>query len=399
MMSIAKTGARGARGLDLLNFFLANAQTGFGPFIAVYLTAHAWTQEGIGFVLTLGTITAMCSQVPAGALVDAVARKRTLAGVGIVGVMLSAVLLAALPFELPVAAAQVLHGFTSVMLTPTIAAISLDLVGHAGLGERLGRNARFAALGNGLAAAAMGLFGTYLSERSVFVVTALLCLPALASLPFIGGHPREKGPSREHADWREVIVLLTDRRLLVFLSCVGLFHLGNAALLPLAAGVATQRFGPDASLIIAACIVVPQAIVALLSPWVGRTAQRHGRRPVLLLGWGAVAVNGGVLALRPAPWLLVGIEAISGVSGAVFGVMLPLIADDLTRGMHRFNLCIGILSLAMYAGAGSSTALAGWVAGAAGDQAAFLTLAAAGLLGTGLLWLAMPETRVEVEGA
>ncbi|HVQ73654.1 MAG TPA: MFS transporter, partial [Bradyrhizobium sp.] len=38
------------RGLDWFIFFLADVQTGFGPFIAVYLTTQKWTQVEIGFV-------------------------------------------------------------------------------------------------------------------------------------------------------------------------------------------------------------------------------------------------------------------------------------------------------------------------------------------------------------
>ena len=59
---------RGPRALDLLNFFVADVQTGFGPFVAVYLTTHKWTQVEIGFVLTLGTVVSLISQIPAGAL-------------------------------------------------------------------------------------------------------------------------------------------------------------------------------------------------------------------------------------------------------------------------------------------------------------------------------------------
>src|SRR5579863_7560305 len=176
---------RATRGLDLLNFFIAGEQTGFGPFIAVYLTARQWSQGEIGFALSLGTLTAMISQVPAGLLVDALRNKRVAVGAGIVAVGVAALLLAAWPALLPVLTAQAAHGFASCVLTPGIAAVSLELVGHAALGERIGRNARFAALGNGLAAGVMGLLGSYVAERAVFGLTALLCLPALATLPFI----------------------------------------------------------------------------------------------------------------------------------------------------------------------------------------------------------------------
>src|ERR1700748_1115271 len=177
---------RNPRALDLLNFFVADVQTGFGPFVAVYLTTHKWTQVQIGFALTLGTIVALVSQIPAGARVDATPNKRAAASGALVGVVIAALLLALQPTQLPVIIAQVLHAFASCVLTPAIAAISLHLVGYAALGERLGRNARFASIGNGLAAAVMGATGAYLSSRAVFVLTAALCIPALLCLLAIG---------------------------------------------------------------------------------------------------------------------------------------------------------------------------------------------------------------------
>ena len=79
--------ARGPRALDLLNFFVADVQTGFGPFVAVYLTTHKWTQIQIGFALTVGTVVSLISQLPAGALVDAARNKRVAAGGALLGVI------------------------------------------------------------------------------------------------------------------------------------------------------------------------------------------------------------------------------------------------------------------------------------------------------------------------
>ncbi|MGH7153813.1 MAG: MFS transporter, partial [Acetobacteraceae bacterium] len=147
---------RSLRALDLLNFFMADVQTGFGPFVAVYLSAHKWTEVDIGLALSLGTIVGVVSQLPAGAIVDAMANKRAAAGAAILAIMAAAVMLALQPVTFPVMAAEILHGVASCVLTPAIAAISLQLVGHATLGERLGRNAAFASIGNGLAAGVMG---------------------------------------------------------------------------------------------------------------------------------------------------------------------------------------------------------------------------------------------------
>jgi MFS family permease len=384
--------ARALRGLDLLNFFVSDVQTGFGPFIAVYLTERRWTQIDIGFALSLGTITAMLSQVPAGVLVDALRNKRGAVGFGIAAVIVSALLFAVRPTMLSVYAAEVLHGFASCVLTPAIAAVSLSLVGHAALGERLGRNARFSAIGNGIAAGVMGVAGSYVSAASVFWLTAALGAPALWALSTMG---RAEGEIEHHAplDWVAVRELLMDRRLLIFGGCVMLFHLSNAAMLPIAAGEVTKSAGYLADVIIAASIVVPQAVTAVLSPWAGRSAQAHGRRGVLLLGWAALPVRGVLLALLPGAWTLIGLQAISGLSAAVFGVMMPLIAADITRTNGRYNLCMGLLGLMVFVGATISTSFAGWLATISGNTAAFWGLSAAGLAGTLLVWFAMPETR------
>jgi hypothetical protein len=63
------------RGLDWLNFFLADVQTGVGPFLAIYLAGYGWNEERVGVALTVGGIAGILAQTPAGALVDQVHRK------------------------------------------------------------------------------------------------------------------------------------------------------------------------------------------------------------------------------------------------------------------------------------------------------------------------------------
>ncbi len=344
------------RGLDLLNFFLADVQTGFGAFIAVYLTAEKWTELQIGAILSIGTVATIVSQIPAGLLVDAMRNKRAAVAAGILSIAGAALLFAAAPFPLPVAIAEVLHGFASCALTPAIAALSLKLVGHAALGDRLGRNARFASMGSAVAAAVMGGLGTYVAPRAVFLMTAAIAVPALWALARIAPEPEPgsvSAPMRAAVpptDWAGVRALLSDRRLVAFAACVVMFHLANAAMLPIAASDVTASAGAYASLIIAVCIVVPQIVVAIASPWVGHHANLWGRRPLMLLGWAALPVRGLLFALLPAPWMIVGTQALDGVSAAVFGVMLPLVAADLTLRSGRFNLCIGIFGLATRCG-------------------------------------------------
>jgi len=66
------------RGLDWLNFLLADVQTGVGPFLAIYLAAYGWNEQRVGLALTIGGIAGIASQTPAGALVDRLKSKRAL---------------------------------------------------------------------------------------------------------------------------------------------------------------------------------------------------------------------------------------------------------------------------------------------------------------------------------
>jgi predicted MFS family arabinose efflux permease len=396
--------SRSQRGLDWFIFFLADVQTGFGPFIAVYLTTEKWTQAQIGLVLSIGGVVGLIGQMPGGAIVDAARSERLVAGLAIVAIGCSALGYAAWPIFPVVMTAATLHAAASCVLGPAIAAISLGLVGPLAIGERLGRNARFASLGNGVAAAVMGTCGYLLSSRSVFLVTFILALPTLLALSSIrereidaarahGAVPRETGSSRDGSRDTSVLGLLRRRPLLIFALGILLLQLGNAAMLPLMAGVVTTRSSQWAPVLIAACIIVPQAIVALMSPTVGAKAQVFGRRPLLLIGFAALVVRGLLFATVRDPYLLVAVQVFDGMTAAVFAVMVPLIVADVAFGSGHFNLAQGIVGTATGIGASLSTVLAGTISDRFGSSTAFLALAGIALLGLVTVLLLMPETR------
>jgi MFS family permease len=378
--------------------------TGFGPFVAVYLTSQKWTQLDIGLVLTIGGLVALVGQMPGGALVDAARSERLVAGAAITTIGTSALALAAWPIFPVVAGAAVLQAAAACVLGPAIAAISLGLVGHAAMGERLGRNARFASLGTGLAAVAMGATGYLISNQAVFLVTAAFVIPAVLALSLIrekeidpdrahGGIPGENTEPQPHRHALGLGDLLRRRPLVIFAACVMLFQLANAAMLPLMSSVVTMRASQWATVLVAACIVVPQLVVAAVSPWVGRSAQRRGRRPLLLLGFAAVPIRALLFATVSDPYLLVAVQLLDGVTAAVFGVMVPFVVADVTRGTGRFNLSLGIVGTAMGIGASLSTTLAGYVSDHFGSSVAFLGLAGIAAMGLALVWTLMPETR------
>jgi len=387
------------RGLDWFIFFLADVQTGFGPFVAVYLTTQKWTQVEIGTVLSIGGVVALIGQIPGGAIIDAAKSERLVAALAVITIGCAALAYAAWPVFAVVAVAATLHAAASCVLGPAIAAISLGLVGPLAIGERLGRNARFASLGNGFAAAVMGTVGYLLSSRSVFLVTFALVIPALFALSRIREH--EVDIARAHgevprtapeAKSTSVLALVRQRPLLIFAASVLLLQLANGAMLPLMAGVVTTRSSKWATVLIAACIIVPQAIVALTSPSVGRKAQQWGRRPLLLTGFAALALRGVMFASVHDPYVLVVVQVLDGITAAVFSVMMPLIVADIAFGSGHFNLAQGIVGTATGIGASLSTVLAGYISDHFGSSVAFAGLAAVALAGLALIFLAMPET-------
>ncbi len=394
---------RSLAGLDWLNFFTAEVQTGFGAFIAVYLTLHHWTGLAIGSVLSLGTMVTLLSQIPAGLLVDWMPSKRLAAAIGLAALGASALLFAVAPTEFGVGLAEILHGIAGCMLGQAIAAISVALVSRHLLGQRLGRNVRFASLGNGIAAAIMGAAGAWIAGWSVFALAAFMCIPAGVALAAIE-RPRPQREALEvrepkRAPWREIRALLLDRRLLAFMACMAVFQVADAAMLPYAGRKIAGETSGLADLAIAAAIVLPQLVMAVLSPLVGREAERRGRRLVLMVGFAAEPLRGFLFGFVHMPALLVLVQGLDGIGAAAVGVLLPLIAADIARDRGHFNLTMGAIGVASGIGASASTTLAGAIDSFVGGRAAFFALALAGLLATVLVWLIMPESAPGTPGA
>jgi MFS family permease len=252
----------------------------------------------------------------------------------------------------------------------------------------------------------MGACGQYVSERAVVYLTAALTLPALfALLPLrhsaVAG-VKQRAPLRQQGESRaRQLRVLADRRLLIFCGCGLLFTFANAPMLMLISGTLTAR-GSNPSLLIAACIVLPQIIVAFASPAVGRFAESYGRRVVLMVGFCMLPLRCLVFAFTQNPTILVAAQVFDGVAGACFGIMVPLIVSDVAGDSGHFNLALGAVGFGIGVGSSLSTPAAGWLADHFGTRMAFLALLGIGALAVLTAYL-MPETRptraAVVEGA
>jgi MFS family permease len=401
VMHKTRSSAGGSQhGLDAVNLFVAAVLAGFGPYVAVFLAEQDWTRQDIGFAFTAAGLAGLLSQPLGGELLDVVRSRRLVIAIGATVVAAAALMIALWPSYRLVFVALVLQGVTGGFLGMGIAAVSLGLVGHSALAERLGRNQRFASAGGVLAAVLMGLVGEFVSYRAIFITSAALVLPLLFALSRIQSshihHGRACGApehdeshppprARRRSLWQ-------NRPLLTFAACIFLFQLANASVLPLLGeelGYGRQAYS---SLTISALIIAPQIIVAVIAPMVGSRAQTWGRRPLLLLGFAALPLRALIFAASSSPVLLIAAQLLDGVSGAVLGVLTALVIADVTRSTGRFNLAQGLVGLTSGVGAAGSTALSGIIAGELGRTAGFLSITLEACAALLLLWLTMPET-------
>jgi predicted MFS family arabinose efflux permease len=385
--------------LDGLNFFLADVQTGVGPFLAIYLAGYKWNEERVGLALTVGGIAGILAQTPAGAVVDALRAKRALVGIAVAAVAAGALLTALFPSFWPVLGAQVLIGATSSVFIPAICAISLGLVGRAAFDARQGRNQTFNSAGNVTTAVAMGLLGYFLSNRSVFFFVVALAIPTVLVLlrirPGEIDHEVARGATAgEKAGKAESVrVLLKDRPLVIFLVCAVTFHFANAAMLPLLGELLAKGQGRSSMLFMSACVVTTQLVITAVASWSGRKAGTRGRKPLLLIAFGVLPIRGVLYTLTSNTVLLVAIQILDGIGAGIFGVVSVLVIADLTRGTGRFNLTLGAITTAVGIGAALSQVIAGSIAHHMGSHAGFLFLAGVAAAAFAILYFFMPETR------
>ena len=395
------------RGLDWLNFLLADVQSGVGPFLAIYLAGYRWNEENVGLALTVGGIAGILTQTPAGWLVDFIRSKRALVGVAVAALAAGALLIALFPRFWPVMGAQVLIGGTSSVFLPAICAMSLGIVGRAAFDIRQGRNQTFNSAGNVIAAVSMGLLGYFVSNRSIFFFVAAFAVPTILVLLMIRSGEIDYELARgarddgKRAKVESVWLLFRDRTLVLFLACAVMFHFANAAMLPLLGEMLAKGRGRSSMLFMSACVITTQLVVTLLASWSGRKAGLWGRKPLLLIAFGILPLRAVLYTLTTKTALLVAIQVMDGVAAAIFAVVSVLVIADLTRGTGRFNLTLGAISTAVGTGAALSQVIAGSIVHHVGFRAGFLFLAAVALAAFGLLYFFMPEThntRPENEG-
>jgi MFS family permease len=398
--------AQAGRALDAANFFLADVRDGLGPYLAVYLlTEQKWDEAHIGVVMSVATVAAILAQTPAGALVDATRAKRLVMAAAATIVTLASLLLPLFPSFWPVAISQGIAHAAGVVFPPAIAAVSLGIVGHREFTARIGRNETFNHAGNAVAAGIAGGAAYLFGPQVVFYLLAFMAAASLLSVLAIperaidhdlarGLHDTSEQNGAEQAQDQPsgLGVLLTCRPLLIFAVCVTLFHLSNAAMLPLVGQKLALQDKNLGTSLMSACIVAAQIIMVPMAILVGARADAWGHKRFFLAALLILPIRGALYTLFDSKAWLVGVQLLDGIGAGIFGAIFPVIVADLMRNTGRFNVAQGVVITAQSIGAALSTTLAGLVVVKYGYSAAFLTLGSVAALGFVVCWLGLPET-------
>jgi MFS family permease len=392
---------RAERALDALSFFASDARYGLGAFLGVYLmTEHGWDAASIGAALSVGALTGLVSQAPLGALVDVVRAKRALLAVAVVVVTATCLVIPFAPQFWSVAVAGLVGALAAVTIGPTLAAISLGVVGPARFARRSGRNEALFHLGDGSVSLVILLAAPFLGNSVLFWTmgfSATATVAAAAAVPSRavdhdlarGLLPGDATRAVRPSAWS---LLLSSRPLMVFAACGAIFHLANASMLGLVSQkLALQNNGQGIALT-AASAIAAQSVMVPVAALAGARADVWGRKPLLLTAFVALALRGALYTFSDNTAWLIAVQLLDGVGAGLIGALFPVVVADLTRGSGYFAAAQGVVGTVHGIGGVMSMALAGVLVVWAGYNAAFFTLAAAAALGAVLFWRFMPET-------
>ena len=397
---------RSLRGLDALNFFLADVRDGLGPYLAIYLIAvrgpdQGWNEATTGLIMTIAGVAGLIAQTPAGALIDRTSHKRAVVIAGALAVTASCLLLPFVSNFYVVAATQSVAGIAGAVFPPALAAITLGVVGPKLFAKRIGRNEGFNHAGNAVSAGIAGSTAYFFGPIVVFWLMAALAALSVGAMLMVPAEAIDDDLARglDETDGKAdeapsgLAALLQNRTLMLFALLAAIFHLSNAAMLTSVGQLLTKLSGKEsATSLISVCIVAAQLVMVPVAVFVGAKADAIGRKPIFLVAFGVLAVRGVLYTFSDNPFWLVGVQLLDGVGAGIYGALFPIVVADLTRGTGRFNVSQGAVATTQGLGASFSATLAGLIIVSAGYSMAFLVLAGIAAAGFALYLLAMPET-------
>lgn len=248
------------------------------------------------------------------------------------------------------------------------------------------------------AAIIAGLLGRFVSYEAIFYFSIAQCIALVFAVLIIQekdiDHDLARAADKDEtaADASGVMALLTNRNILLFTISMALFHLANAAMLPLVG----QKMGlvdkANSSLYLSAAIIMAQGVMVFVASFSGK-ASENGRKKVMMIAFMLLPIRAVLFAFIDNPYMLTGIQLLDGIGAGIFGVVSILMIADLSKGTGRFNLLQGVVYSAIGLGGSISSIVAGIIVKQYGYAIGFASLAGIGILGTLFFIFFVPESK------
>jgi MFS family permease len=372
---------------------MADMQAGIGPFLGVFLLAHNWQNGLIGTVMSIGGIAGMAVTTPAGALIDSASHKRLFVAVpGICTVLASALILLSQEFWL-VSASQVATAVAGAAIGPAVTAITLGIVRQSGFNRQMGINQAFNHAGNMVGAGLAGLLGWLFGMAAVFWLAALFGVLSIISVTLIPpdaiDHRAARGIKHVTGEDDQVSgfrVLVECKPLLVLAIALAVFHLGNAAMLPLYGMAVVTGVHANGPGFVAITIVVAQGVMILASLFAMRLGEKHGLWIVLLVSFAALPIRGVLASILISRWGVYPVQFLDGIGAGLQSVAVPGLVARILNGTGRINVGQGAVMTAQGIGASLSPVIGGWLSQGLGYGPTFLILGSFAIASV-VLWI------------
>ena len=378
MRSTLQTGLtdRSLVALAVLNFFLADARDGLGPFLDGFLATHGWSPMTLGFIATLGGVLGMIATPLFGAWVDASKRKRTLIIIPVILVTAAALWTLASPGNASVFGGQSATAIVGAVVGPALMGLTLGLVGEKAFSRQVSRNEFWNHLGNVVSLAGIYLATVYFGVSGVIglmIVTAVAAiLAALAIDPERINHNAARGLA--HDDGAPgpsgYSVLVGSKGLILLAVTLMIFHFGNAPISRLIAQDFSIHLGTpfQTTAVTTGVSQLSMIVMALAAPFLIR---RFGLATVFLIALLALPIRGAIAGSFSNFAVIYPVQILDGVGAGLIGIATPIAAERILAGTGRFNVGLAAVMTVQGIGASLSNVVAGWLTNVGGYALAY----------------------------
>lgn len=360
----------------MLNFFLADARDGLGPFLDGFLATHGWTPMTLGFIATLGGILGMVATPLFGALVDSSSHKRTLIILPVILVNAAAVWTLVRPDDFSVFGGQSATAVVGAVVGPALMGLTLGLVGERIFSRQVSRNEFWNHAGNVASLAGVYAATVFFGLSGIIVLMVATAIAAIAATLAIDpgeiNHKVARGLSHDDGTPgpSSYGVLVGTPGLVLLAVTLLVFHFGNAPISRLIAQDFSLQLGTPfrTTAITTGVSQLSMIVMALAAPLLIR---RFGLASVFILALCALPIRGAIAGSFHQFSVIFPVQILDGIGAGLIGIATPIAAERILSGSGRFNVGLAAVMTVQGIGASFSNVVAGWLTAEGGYSLAY----------------------------